>query len=159
MRILKTRQKRPPPFNRQFSGNQFHQNIILKMPEPVFFVTKCILDLSLRKGCKYGKSLRKKENPMPTKSQVRMNTQSNLMRFGMMACCVVMLLPIAGFFVAGGSLAGLWTKAGLFAPLLLCVGAHLVMHKLMGRSCHAAKSEKELQAVPVLTDQRAENRQ
>lgn len=65
------------------------------------------------------------------------------MHYGMMACCAVMLLPIAGYLVAGGTLAGLWGNASAFAPLLLCVGAHLVMHKAMGKSCHDKSSGAE----------------
>lgn len=76
---------------------------------------------------------------------------SKLMHYGMMACCAVMLVPVAGFFIAGGTLAGFWQSAGAFAPLLLCVGAHLVMHKMMGKSCHSDADEQETpaQARPV----------
>ncbi|MFC0159178.1 MULTISPECIES: DUF2933 domain-containing protein [Mameliella] len=79
--------------------------------------------------------------------------QGRLMHYGMMACCAVMLLPIVGFFISGGTLAGLWGNAAAFAPLLLCVGAHLVMHKAMGKSCHdrskAAETEEDLPAEAV----------
>ncbi|MBW4983510.1 DUF2933 domain-containing protein [Mameliella sp. CS4] len=62
--------------------------------------------------------------------------RNRFLRYGMMACCAVMLVPVAAFFVAGGSVSGLWANAGVFAPLALCVGAHLVMHRMMGKSCH-----------------------
>lgn len=62
--------------------------------------------------------------------------RNRLLRYGMMACCAVMLVPVAAFFVAGGSVSGLWANAGVFAPLALCVGTHLVMHRMMGKSCH-----------------------
>lgn len=68
-----------------------------------------------------------------------------LMHYGMMVCCVVMLLPIAGFFLAGGTLAGMWSNAAAFAPLLLCVGAHLVMHKFMGKSCHSDTTKETIE--------------
>ena len=58
--------------------------------------------------------------------------QGKVMRWGMMACGVIMLLPVASFFLAGGTIAGLWNNAGLFAPLAICFGAHLVMHRMMG---------------------------
>jgi hypothetical protein len=32
---------------------------------------------------------------------------------------------------------------GLFAPLILCLGAHFFMHKAMEKSCHSNKSESE----------------
>lgn len=67
---------------------------------------------------------------------------SKLMHYGMVVCCAVMLLPIAAFFVAGGTIAGLWTNVGLFAPIALCLGAHVVMHKLIGKSCHGSKDEQ-----------------
>ena len=85
-----------------------------------------------------------------------------LMHYGMMACCVVMLLPVAGFFLAGGALAGIWGNAAVFALLLLCVGAHFVMHKFMGKSCHSDKadgtgeetSEPMPSAIPVVVRDR-----
>jgi hypothetical protein len=53
-----------------------------------------------------------------------------------------MLLPVAAFFIAGGTIAGLWTNFGLFVPIALCLGAHVVMHKMMGKSCHGSKDEQ-----------------
>lgn len=53
------------------------------------------------------------------------------MSYGMWACCVAMLLPIAAIFVAGGTIGGLIGDTGLIAPLVLCVGAHFVMHRMM----------------------------
>ncbi|WP_245759339.1 DUF2933 domain-containing protein [Tranquillimonas alkanivorans] len=65
------------------------------------------------------------------------------MKLGMMACCAIMLLPVAGFFASGGTLAGLWSNAAVFAPLVLCLGMHLVMHRMMGRSCHGKQESEE----------------
>ena len=65
-----------------------------------------------------------------------------LMMYGMWACCAVMLVPVVGFLVAGGTAGGLTQKLVAFAPLLLCVAAHLVMHsRMMGNSCHGASDE------------------
>ena len=58
------------------------------------------------------------------------------MKLGMMACCAVMLVPLGALLVAGGTLGGLTSNLGLLAPLALCLGAHVVMHRMMGRSCH-----------------------
>ncbi len=58
------------------------------------------------------------------------------MHWGMTACCALMLLPMAGYFIFGGTVYGLGSNALAFAPLVLCVGAHFVMHKMMGKSCH-----------------------
>lgn len=63
----------------------------------------------------------------------------------MMACCVIMLLPVAGYFLAGGALGGLGSNVWTFAPLLLCVGGHFVMHKVMGKSCHTSENQGEME--------------
>ncbi|WP_238367857.1 DUF2933 domain-containing protein [Mesobacterium pallidum] len=79
--------------------------------------------------------------------------QDRFMHYGMMACCAVMLLPIVGYLIAGGSLAGLWGNAAAFAPLLLCVGAHFVMHKAMGKSCNDRRTAAETaEDFPAETD-------
>lgn len=61
------------------------------------------------------------------------------MKLGMLACCAVMLVPLGGFLLAGGTLGGLASNLGLLAPLALCLGAHVVMHRMMGRSCQTAQ--------------------
>lgn len=97
---------------------------------------------------------------MSNKSNQNRLGHSKLMHYGMMICCTVMLLPIAWFLVAGGSLSGLWSNAAFFAPLLLCVGAHFVMHKMMGKSCHgASEEEKQVREIPFLTDGRVKEPQ
>ena len=68
---------------------------------------------------------------------------SKLMHYGMMICCTVMLLPVAAFFLAGGTIAGLWTNLGLFAPIALCIGAHVLMFMMMGKSCHNSGNKAE----------------
>lgn len=62
-------------------------------------------------------------------------------KLGMLACCAVMLLPVAIFIAAGGSLSGLSRSLVAFAPLVLCLAAHVLMFKLMGKSCHAAENK------------------
>ncbi|MDF0596884.1 DUF2933 domain-containing protein [Psychromarinibacter halotolerans] len=52
-----------------------------------------------------------------------------------------MLIPVGVFFVAGNNVSGLWAKAGIFAPLILCAGGHVVMHRMMGKSCHGGGVE------------------
>lgn len=63
------------------------------------------------------------------------------MKLGMMACCAVMLLPLGAFLVAGGTIDGLTSNLGLLAPLVLCLGAHVVMHRMMGKSCHESAAD------------------
>ena len=68
--------------------------------------------------------------------------QSKVMHYGMMVCCAVMVLPVAAFFLAGGSIAGLGSNFGLFAPIALCIGVHFLMFKMMGKSCHGTKDKQ-----------------
>jgi hypothetical protein len=41
---------------------------------------------------------------------------SRLSRFAMMACCALMIIPIATFFVAGGTVLALNGNLAAFAP-------------------------------------------
>lgn len=85
---------------------------------------------------------------MNKQSQQNKPIKDRLMHYGMMACCVVMLVPIVGFLLAGGTMSGLWSNAAVFAPLLLCVGAHLLMFKVMGKSCHSTKAKDSVEEMP-----------
>ncbi|MDE0240907.1 MAG: DUF2933 domain-containing protein [bacterium] len=62
--------------------------------------------------------------------------RSLLARYGMLACCLVMLLPVGGYLLGGGTLTGLLDYLVLVVPLLACVGMHFVLHRVTGRSCH-----------------------
>lgn len=68
-----------------------------------------------------------------------------IMKYGMWACCAVMLLPLGAFLVSGGASGGAGGLATL-APIVLCVGAHLVMHRFMGKSCHGKAEDAETKA-------------
>ncbi|MCX8951883.1 DUF2933 domain-containing protein [Ruegeria sp. NA] len=70
-------------------------------------------------------------------------TGGKIMKWGMMSCCIVMVTPIALYFIAGGMVGGLSDSLSLFAPLILCVGAHFLLHKAMGKSCHSTNSESD----------------
>lgn len=69
-------------------------------------------------------------------------SSSKLMHWGMMACCAVMLVPVAGFFLAGGTITGLWSNLGVLAPVILCLAAHGLMFLVMGKSCHSSSETK-----------------
>ncbi len=84
-----------------------------------------------------------------TISEEKAAKPNRLMHYGMMACCAVMLLPVAAYFAAGGTVSGALNSIGLFAPLLACVGMHLVMHKMMGKSCHGKQEKAEHTNEPV----------
>ncbi|MCK0166197.1 DUF2933 domain-containing protein [Jannaschia sp. S6380] len=74
-------------------------------------------------------------------------TGLNLMNLGMMACCVVMLAPVAAFFLMGGTITGIASAATAFAPLLICLALHGVMFLVLGKSCHGKADEAEAPAV------------
>lgn len=85
------------------------------------------------------------EVPMNNESDTETTAQNRPspkpMHLAMIACCFIMLIPIAGYFLASGALSGFSGNLVAFAPLLLCVGAHFVMHKVMGKSCHASDKQ------------------
>jgi hypothetical protein len=110
----------------------------------VFFVSICILDLTVKEGCNDEDTHRYEvnmlsENQMPeeTAASPQSDTSGKVMKWGMAVCCSVMLIPVAAFLIGGGTIAGLWSNASVFAPIALCVGAHVLMFKMMGKSCHA----------------------
>lgn len=74
-------------------------------------------------------------------AMIRTMNQMGPMRLGMMACCAFMLLPVGAFLWAGGSVASRSSNLTVFAPLLFCLGAHLLLHRFIGGLCHG-KTEK-----------------
>jgi hypothetical protein len=88
-----------------------------------------------------------REYTMAKTDQQETAGSSKLMHYGMMVCCAVMLLPVAAFLLAGGTIAGMWNNLGLFAPIALCIGAHVLMFKMMGKSCHSSKKEQDHEPV------------
>jgi membrane protein implicated in regulation of membrane protease activity len=74
-------------------------------------------------------------------------TGLSLMNLGMVACCAVMLVPVAAFFVMGGTIAGIAGMATAFAPLLICLALHGALFLFMGKSCHGKSDETEAPAV------------
>ncbi len=68
--------------------------------------------------------------------------QHKLMKVGMLACCAVMLAPLGAVLITGRTLTGVATNAWLLAPLALCLGAHVVTHRMMGKSCHKGAPEE-----------------
>jgi|GEM_PF-410406 len=71
----------------------------------------------------------------------------------MMLCCAAMF-AVFGFVVYTAPAAQTWSSTLLSAlPLLVCIGAHLFMHKVMGRSCHGAKDQAaEINTSPEVTN-------
>jgi len=69
------------------------------------------------------------------------SANTRMMKTGMWVCCAAMLVPIAGFVVANGSAGGWGQNLGAFAPLALCLGMHVAMHRVTGKSCHAPQAK------------------
>jgi len=61
----------------------------------------------------------------------------------MMLCCAAMLLPVGLFLAGGGGLASLGANFIPFAPLALCLGMHVVMHRAMGKPCLSSHDKPE----------------
>jgi hypothetical protein len=67
------------------------------------------------------------------------NQKPDLKKIGnwiMVACCVPMVIGAGILLWAMGPDATWSNRISTLAPLALCFGAHFVMHKLIGRSCH-----------------------
>ena len=77
--------------------------------------------------------------------------RSLFMRYGVLVCCVAMMLPIAGYVLSGGTFGGLLDNLALVVPLLACVGTHFVLHRLTGKSCHGGHDERDAPARPGAT--------
>ena len=73
-------------------------------------------------------------------------TTGRLMKYGMWACCAIMLAPIVLYLAAGGLSGDLTSNAILFAPLVVCLGAHFAMHRVMGKSCHGDEKKNTSEA-------------
>lgn len=83
------------------------------------------------------------QNHEDTQERIPAKKGFGLMHAGMAVCCAAMLLPVAGFFIAGGTIAGLVGNLGVFVPIALCIGVHVAMFAVMGKSCHGSdKSER-----------------
>jgi hypothetical protein len=72
-------------------------------------------------------------------SSIQSQVGNQFAKFGMVACCLIMVAPIAAVLLTGGIDAVLG-NIGLFLPLAACLGMHVVMHRMMGRSCHGEGS-------------------
>ena len=78
-------------------------------------------------------------------------TGLRIANLGMMACCVIMVAPIAAVLLAGGGIASITVNLGALLPLALCLGLNFVMHRMMGRSCHGASDTSD-DAQPIEVD-------
>ncbi|MBG6145771.1 hypothetical protein [Roseibium album] len=61
----------------------------------------------------------------------------------MMACCAAMVAGTAIIFASAPAGQSLGETLLLAAPVLGCLGMHVVMHRFMGRSCHGAENKDQ----------------
>jgi len=73
-------------------------------------------------------------------SKIKHSIKSHAM---MWLCCFVMALPLAYFVMTNWENAGFWQLLLQASPLILCVGAHFILHKFMGKSCHSSHEKNE----------------
>jgi len=65
-------------------------------------------------------------------------------RWLMMVCCIAMALGVAGIFVLAPQGESWASKMMLVLPLLACVGAHFLLHRLTGgHSCEQSNSKED----------------
>lgn len=61
----------------------------------------------------------------------------------MMAACCVPMVAVAGIYLYSVGLDGNWSaRIFVVAPLVLCLGVHVLMFKFMGHSCHGPKKSE-----------------
>ncbi|MEZ5807265.1 MAG: hypothetical protein R3D65_06245 [Zhengella sp.] len=60
----------------------------------------------------------------------------------MIACCIPMVGGAGLLLWAMGPDANWAERLGALVPIGICLGAHLVMHKIIGRTCHGQHSQK-----------------
>ena len=85
---------------------------------------------------------------MPEKTQESHAGLTRPMHFGMLACCAIMVAPLAVFFLQGGTVSSLQNSLGVLAPILICLVAHGAMFLVMGKSCHSRKEVAEDSSEP-----------
>ncbi|MCA0871407.1 DUF2933 domain-containing protein [Seohaeicola saemankumensis] len=71
------------------------------------------------------------------------NSRFGGLHLAMLACCAVMVMPIAVVVFSGAGFGLDSLSLSTLAPLLLCVGGHVVLHKMMGKGCHGDKTTTE----------------
>lgn len=61
-----------------------------------------------------------------------------LVRWGMLLCCLAIVVPVAIVMIFGTGLTGLSSNLWVVLPLVACLSIHFVMHRITGRSCHTS---------------------
>lgn len=66
-------------------------------------------------------------------------TTDRVIHAGMLICCGIMVAPLVLFLLNGGAVTDILGNIGLLLPLVVCLGAHFLVHRFMGVSCHKEK--------------------
>lgn len=66
----------------------------------------------------------------------------NIGHWVMIACCIPMIGGAGLLFWSMSADANWAERLGALVPIGICLGAHLVMHKIMGRTCHSQYAHK-----------------
>ncbi|RYH06471.1 DUF2933 domain-containing protein [Tropicimonas sp. IMCC6043] len=82
------------------------------------------------------------------KENMKAEGAEKLAKYGMWSCCIVMLTPVGAFLLTSSASGGAFQSFFAFAPLVLCLGLHLMMHKMMGRSCHGHSDKNSKDVAP-----------
>lgn len=61
-----------------------------------------------------------------------------LVRWGMLLCCLAIVVPVAIVMIFGTGLTALSGNLWIALPLVACLSIHFVMHRITGRSCHTS---------------------
>ncbi len=78
------------------------------------------------------------------------------MHWMMWVCCTVMVLPLVFYFANGGSFENPRALLTAVLPIGLCVGAHFLLHRLVGQSCALHQSKENEKGVAAVNPQQAD---
>lgn len=67
----------------------------------------------------------------------------------MMALCCVAMVGAFFLFTGSGAQSSLF---GLILPLAACLGMHIIMHKMMGKSCHESDKKEPIPGKSSMPD-------
>lgn len=75
--------------------------------------------------------------------RTKVKKKHNIMNMFMMACCIPMLIGGAIIFFSIPAELGLGARLYALAPIAGCLAMHLVIHRLMGKSCDHKTEQKD----------------
>ncbi|MBL4725711.1 MAG: DUF2933 domain-containing protein [Rhizobiaceae bacterium] len=61
----------------------------------------------------------------------------------MLACCALMVVGFGIVLISGPTNSSFSSRLLAASPLLICIGAHWLMHRMTGHSCHQKNSQED----------------